>query len=154
MPINYKHYPPDWFTRIVPAVARRSHNKCEECGLSNGQKVWSVQIRRKKGKKTVYRKLWLTIEPNLLYHEAKKVKVVLTVAHIDNDAHNHKVSIDRLLHLCQRCHLKADAYYKAIKRKCGYYCDSPLCTNLHCIHKTPSPCQPNTTAAISSAPNA
>lgn len=78
-----------------------------------------------------------------LEHKSLKiVTVILTVAHLDNDAHNQKVELSRLKHLCQRCHLQYDAHYKALKRKCGYYCDSPLCSNISCIHKNPQPCTP------------
>ena len=154
MPIDYRKYPADWKTRIVPAITRRSGNQCEECGLSNGEQVYSVQVKKRKGKKTIYRRIWLPLLGALEHKSLKVVTVVLTVAHIDNDAHNHKVDLSRLKHLCQRCHLKADAYYKAIKRQCGYYCDSPLCSNISCIHKTPKPCQQAHTPASYTAPSA
>jgi len=140
MPINYKLYPPNWKKEIVPAIRQRSGNRCEECGVCNGATVMSITAKKVRKFKTVYRKVWHKSWTSELPPGAKLVKVVLTVAHLDNDAHNHSVDLARLKHLCQRCHLKADAYYKAIKRKCGYYCDSPLCSNISCIHKTKQPC--------------
>lgn len=135
MPINYKTYPPDWKSRIVPAVWKRAGAQCEECGLSHGQEVYSFQVARKRGTKTVYRRLWLEVDPKLATPKAKLVKVVLTVAHLDNDATNHAVELDRLKLLCQRCHLKADAQYKAMKRTCHHYCDWPKCQALMCVAK-------------------
>jgi hypothetical protein len=49
--------------------------------------------------------------------QCKVVKVVLTVAHLDHDAHNHLVKIDRLRDWCQRCHLQYDAQHKSEKKK-------------------------------------
>jgi len=135
MPINYKTYPRDWFTRIVPAIRERSGNQCEECGLSNGEQVYSVLIKKKKGKKTVYRRIWLPLLGALEHKGLKIVTVVLTVAHLDNDAHNHNVQLSRLRHLCQRCHLIRDAYYKAIKKDCGHYCNYPTCQSEQCMFK-------------------
>ena len=42
----------------------------------------------------------------------KNIKVVLTVAHLDHDADNHDVSLDRLKAMCQYCHLNYDAKMK------------------------------------------
>jgi hypothetical protein len=36
MPINYKDYPRNWKTEIVPAIRRRSGDRCEKCGIPNG----------------------------------------------------------------------------------------------------------------------
>ena len=140
MPINYKTYPPDWHTKIVPAVGKRSGWLCEECGLAHGQTVWSVPIKKWRGTKIVYRRLWLQCDPKLIDHRIKQVTVILTVAHLDNDSYNHAVTLDRLKHLCQRCHLQLDAQYKAQKRNCHTQCDWPKCLFVACFRK--SLCQP------------
>lgn len=115
MPVNYKLYPPDWFTRIVPLVRKRSGGKCEQCGLLQHQIVYSVQAAYRRGRKLVYRREWVTIEPTGL--KFKPVKVILTVAHLDHDSHNFLVKIDRLLDLCQKCHLRMDSKMKAQKKR-------------------------------------
>lgn len=135
MPINYKQYPPDWKSRIVPAVWKRAGDQCESCGLTHGQKVYSFKVAKKRGNKTIYRRLWVEVDPKLAQPKAKLVTVVLTVAHLDNDATNHAVEINRLKLLCQRCHLQADAQYKAMKRSCHYYCDWPKCQAVKCVVK-------------------
>ena len=117
MPINYRLYPPLWKKKIVPAIRARSNNACEFCGLKHGQIVYSIPVKHKRKGKTVYRNVWLPLDPMLPYNKHKQVKVILTVAHLDHDRHNHKVSLERLAHLCQRCHLKYDAKHKANKRK-------------------------------------
>ena len=47
----------------------------------------------------------------------KKVKVILTIAHLDHDEENHNVSMDRLKALCQLCHLRYDAKEKYRRQK-------------------------------------
>ena len=42
----------------------------------------------------------------------KRVKVVLTVAHLDHDETNHDVHDNRLKAMCQWCHLNYDAKEK------------------------------------------
>ena len=47
----------------------------------------------------------------------KKVKVVLTIAHLDHDETNLSVRDERLKAMCQLCHLRYDAKekYRRIK---------------------------------------
>ena len=40
MPIDYKRYPPNWKSEIVPAVLTRANNCCEECGVHNASIQW------------------------------------------------------------------------------------------------------------------
>lgn len=61
------------------------------------------------------------------HHELKRsergrvFKVFLQVAHLDHDPENHKVSLDRLLSLCQPCHLKNDREHSlSVLQKRGY----------------------------------
>lgn len=89
MPINYKKYPPNWRTEIVPRIKARDGHKCQFCGIDN-----------------------YTIKPN-------GTKVILTIAHLDHDADNQNVKDDRLAALCQACHLKYDLWRHVAKRKYG-----------------------------------
>jgi hypothetical protein len=116
MPIDYKRYPANWKSEIVPAVLRRAGNCCEECGLKNKQIVFCVKIWIKDGARYNLSSIWFSSES-----DAKRecrtspvypVKVVLTVAHLDHDEENHDVKIDRLKAMCQICHLRYDAKEK------------------------------------------
>jgi 5-methylcytosine-specific restriction endonuclease McrA len=108
MPIDYRMYPPDWKTRIVPAVLERANYECELCGFAQGQSVISsLHARRHKGKLVYHREWTATIEEATGTHK-KVVKVVLTVMHLDHDRANWNVSLDRLRAACQNCHLKYD----------------------------------------------
>lgn len=102
MPIDYKKYPPNWKSEIVPRILRRAGEvrespsggilveaRCEKCGIAN-------HSRNKRG----------TI-------------VVLTIAHLDHDSRNWDVRDERLMAMCQRCHLQYDRHRHTAKRKYG-----------------------------------
>jgi hypothetical protein len=61
MPINYKKYPKNWKTEIRPSILKRAQNKCEKCGVENGQ-----------------------------IHPTTGSLVILTVSHQDHDVKNNK----------------------------------------------------------------
>jgi len=116
MPIDYKKYPPNWKTEIVPKVRKRSGGKCEFCGLPNKSLVYSLRIDMKDPGSGKYkdRRIWLTGPGNYerlktFAKEVKTVTVVLTVAHLDHDRDNFKVKLNRLRDLCQYCHINYDA---------------------------------------------
>lgn len=119
MPIDYSRYPPNWKTEIVPRILERAEHKCELCGLENGQKVWSVAVWLKDGSRYKVKRIWLSDDGDMIRlkavsvnGETKKVKVVLTIAHLDHDETNHDVADDRLRAWCQHCHLNYDATEK------------------------------------------
>lgn len=119
MPIDYSKYPPNWKTEIVPAIRKRSGDKCECCGLKNKQEVYSTkfQIKDEKTGRYKFQTVWFSNESDAIretrhWEGYKKVKVVLTTAHLDHDETNWSVSLDRLKHLCQICHLRYDAIEK------------------------------------------
>ena len=127
MPIDYSKYPTNWKTEIVPRILKRANNKCEICGLENHSfvtscKIWvKVVLETSKGMTTGYRlkTFWLETKSDVkrfdefsMANYFKKVKVVLTVAHLDHDETNHDVIDDRLKALCQYCHLNYDAKEK------------------------------------------
>jgi 5-methylcytosine-specific restriction endonuclease McrA len=77
MPIDYKKYCQNW--KLISAFIRfgRAKNKCEFCKAEN-------------------------YKP----HPVTKSKVILTVAHLDHNKKNNRLS--NLKALCQRCHLRYD----------------------------------------------
>lgn len=88
MPIDYKEYHPKW--RLISKLIRtnRAKNKCEWCEAVNGQP-----------------------------HPKTGSRVVLTVAHIDQDKKNNR--FDNLAALCQKCHLGHDINQHVFNRKYG-----------------------------------
>lgn len=112
MPCDYSKYPANWKTEIRPAVLARAKDCCESCGLPNGQTVHSF----KENGKTVWRYL---ATPNEWHEKGspKAVIVVLTIAHLDHDEENHDVKLDRLMAMCQLCHLRYDRDEKKRRRR-------------------------------------
>lgn len=87
MPINYKLYPSNWKTEIRPAILARANHCCEFCGIKN----YSIGFRDNDG----------------VFHLGEgKLKIVLTVAHLDHDISNNDHL--NLRALCQKCHLLYD----------------------------------------------
>lgn len=126
MPIDYKKYPLNWLKEIRPRIMQRANNTCEcdGCDFKHLEEVWAVRYRGrttgwfrdfdeansqpktfecKRNKKTGK----VETIPN-----PKKVKVILTIAHLDHDETNHEVTDDRLKAMCQICHLRYDAKEK------------------------------------------
>jgi len=108
MPINYKDYPDNWKDVIRPDILKRDGYRCKFCGLSNH--IIGYRL------------------PNGLFYEAdehvqdwcnrngiKTFKIVLTIAHLDQDRTNNNYS--NLAALCQRCHNRLDAPYRAMHRR-------------------------------------
>jgi hypothetical protein len=125
MPIDYSEYPPNWKSELVPAVRKRSGDKCECCGLENGQIVYSVRFKiQDSDGRYKYKQVWFRVKEdaereNRYPAPPKVVTVVLTVAHLDHDEENWDVDINRLMHMCQACHLRYDAkekYRRAISK--------------------------------------
>lgn len=106
MPIDYKKYPKNWLSEIRPRILERAKNKCECCGLENKSIVYSF----KENGKIQWKDVMCVFDYEIF--EPKKVKVILTVAHLDHDETNHEVTDDRLKAMCQLCHLRYDAKEK------------------------------------------
>lgn len=83
-PENKNRYPKNW-REISLRIRDRAENKCEQCGVGNG--AWLI---RKGG---------------------KRVRVVLTVAHLDHQPENCAPS--NLRAWCQKCHNAYDAPMRA-----------------------------------------
>lgn len=116
MPIDYKRYPPNWKSEIVPAVLKRANNECEECGLINGSTVYGIKLWIKDVNRYKLRSMWFRDERDAKREKTigviRPIRVVLTIAHLDHDETNHEVQLDRLKALCQCCHLRYDANEK------------------------------------------
>ena len=103
MPIDYKKYCADWKLRSKFIRFYRANNHCEWCGVENYSE-------------------WGVVDGNRYHIEDiddinvpfKKIKIVLTVSHIDHNINNN--SFFNLAALCQRCHLRHDAKLHAINR--------------------------------------
>lgn len=120
MPIDYRKYPTNWLTEIRPRIMARANNTCEfpGCDFKHGETVWAVKFR---GRTTGWYRDFheadskpKTIEGKLgkIIPNPKSVKVVLTIAHLDHDETNHDVPDERLMAMCQLCHLRYDAKEK------------------------------------------
>lgn len=84
MPCDYSLYPPNW-KAIRKTILERAGNRCELCNCENGQPHWKT-----------------------------KAKVVLTIAHINQNINDNRLY--NLLALCQRCHNKIDMPYRVNRR--------------------------------------
>lgn len=111
MPIkDWSKYAPNWKSEIRPRILSRAKDRCEECGVPNGQLIY----RDEKG--------WHLAPEG---HESdamaldgiKFVKIVLTIAHLDHDIKNNED--ENLKALCQRDHLRLDKGQHARNRKYG-----------------------------------
>ena len=139
MPIDYSKYPPNWKKEIVPFILKRANDCCEKCGVPNKSMQWrgrkevviiSRRGNKRKGRQTKHYdskeeaindgcRWWnfegLNYTPERIEKEqfdVYKTKIVLTIAHLDHDELNHDVKMDRLMAMCQLCHLQYDSYEK------------------------------------------
>jgi len=112
MPIDYKKYPPNWKTEIRPAILERANHCCEFCGVRNH----SIGFR----KNDVWHEIEQSFGGDVTAEEARQkgfkiVKIVLTIAHLDNNTGNNDFS--NLKALCQRCHNRYDAVFRSENRR-------------------------------------
>lgn len=117
MPCDYKRYPPNWKTEIVPAVLERAGNCCEfeGCKFKNGQMVYRGQLKNRMEWFETMAQAVKACGEFMVW--GKQVKVVLTIAHLDHDETNHDVKLDRLAAMCQLHHLRYDAKEKHRRSK-------------------------------------
>jgi hypothetical protein len=117
MPIDYKKYPSNWKTEIVPQVKARENNCCAFCGVKN----YSVGYRQnskfiptagnemhdKAGNGELsYKEARELIKHCNEFADDNLILIVLTVAHLDHNILNNEFS--NLKALCQKCHLAYD----------------------------------------------
>lgn len=103
---------------------KRANNMCEfeGCDFEHGEYVWAVKYH---GKVTGWYRDFdeankqeksFEMRNGEIVPNPKRVKVVLTIAHLDHDEENHDVKDDRLKAACQLCHLRYDASEKYKRR--------------------------------------
>jgi hypothetical protein len=107
MPCDYKNYPENW-KEIREKILVRACNRCELCNAPNG-----VTIVRDRERPVRWEQLAMNTTYDSKYYFS--VKIVLTIAHLDQDTKNNKPV--NLLALCQRCHNKIDMPYRIKNRK-------------------------------------
>lgn len=126
MPIkkeNKDRYPENW-KEIRQKILERADNKCEFCGIENksilrykDNKLDSVcrpsdfEYQMLASVRGPYR----AADSNGKFHNYKNSLVVLTIAHLDQTPEH--CEYDNLKALCQHCHNKLDAPYRALHRK-------------------------------------
>ena len=126
MPCNYKLYPSNWKTEIVPQVKARDNNCCAFCGVKN----YSVGYRQGSKFIPTAGNEWHDKAGNgeLSYKEARElvthcnefaddnlIVIVLTVAHLNHDINDNDLS--NLKALCQKCHLDYDKEHHKINSR-------------------------------------
>lgn len=112
MPIDYTKYPPNW-SHIRKEILSRANNRCEKCGLENKAKVNSFKMNGITAWKDLSYGEWM------MRGQPKHVTVILTIAHLDHDETNHSVKHDRLMAMCQLCHLRYDVNEKKKRKRIG-----------------------------------
>lgn len=124
MPINYKNYPPNWKTEIIPAIKERSGDKCEFCGVRNNDDIlrgmlYGVDVYQRSEDYGIYdgqtSKFLHKDYLGEIESTSNFIRVVLTVAHLDHDTSNNDLL--NLRHLCQRCHNRHDIQHRVQSRK-------------------------------------
>lgn len=124
-PENKGRYPANW-PEIRSRIAARAGGFCEWCrapngrmirrGIHNGQPVWQETYSYFAD---VFSATDGALVPGASFDDTdfrpKKVKVILTVAHLDHQPEN--CDEDNLRHLCQRCHNSHDAKHRAAGRR-------------------------------------
>ena len=118
-PENRARYPKDW-PAISNRIRERAGNRCEFCGVLNGEiggrspaGVWHKA--QPKGEKLLRLEwpepgTWWWCEGYEIAY-LRIVRIVLTVAHLDHTPENCDPA--NLKALCQRCHLTYDAKHHA-----------------------------------------
>lgn len=121
MAFDPSNYPKNW-KQISQSIRDRAGNKCEHCGLANGQ--WIVRSTDDPSQYLYINKDGEYCRPNgsairmseipSEYADSNLILVVLTVAHLDQDTTNNDPA--NLKALCQRCHLNHDRPHNIVKR--------------------------------------
>ncbi len=126
MPIDYKNYPANWKTEIRPAIMQRANNCCEFCGVSNYKLIIRGNWEGIECYQDIDGNIYDSNTSEIIgkdyvgeVHQTNKlIKVVLTIAHLDNDTKNN--SYGNLKALCQRCHNRYDVKFRKANRRNSY----------------------------------
>lgn len=123
MPIDYSQYADNW-PKISYFIRKyRAKDQCEWCGVPNGRVIarlgeneWALADAGYQGMSMKQLKAYN--EKYLVpYHLPRFTRIVLTVAHIDQDKTNNR--FHNLAALCQACHLHHDRHQHARNRRYG-----------------------------------
>lgn len=126
MPIkkeNKDRYPENW-KEIRQKILERAENKCEFCGIPNKSIIVykDGKVSKVARPRDFDYEVWGSVGKNYTaadckgkLHKYKNSLVVLTIAHLDQTPENCEE--DNLRALCQKCHNKLDAPYRALHRK-------------------------------------
>lgn len=114
-PENRHHYGEAWKTKIRPRILRRADGRCEKCGKPNGEVVLAAKTGGTWYDAAAF--CWRDCDgvPTDAPMDFKSLRVVLTVAHLDQNPANH--GDKNLRALCQFCHLGTDREHNIRKRK-------------------------------------
>lgn len=119
-PENKHRYPDNW-DEIREAILKRADNRCEFCGLENyaqGHRdktgEW-YSLERIEALKAEGRDPFESCGPLCFTVCKKRVKIVLTIAHLDHTPENNDPA--NLRALCQRCHNRYDQPNRVLNRK-------------------------------------
>ncbi|MCD8025072.1 MAG: hypothetical protein LUE64_06010 [Candidatus Gastranaerophilales bacterium] len=113
MPIkkeNKKLYPKNW-KEIRQNILKRAGNKCEFCGVEN----YAIGVRDNDG---IFHKINPETSDEYYYVEVenlKKIKIILTIAHLDHNPQNCDPL--NLRALCQKCHNNYDKEHRIETRR-------------------------------------
>lgn len=127
MPCNYDIYPCNW-KEIRQRILDRAGNCCEVCKVPNGEYVVRGMFRGVEAYQGIDQYIYSAIDGTLFegtdnmdsvecHIDAKAIKIVLTIAHLDHDASNHEVTDDRLKAMCQKCHNNYDKEFRSKNRR-------------------------------------
>lgn len=110
-PVDMAKYPPNW-REISKSIRERAGGKCEWCGIPNYSNIHRLRLDPFQW---VYHTDWLEMPFEQQGQYNKVSKIFLTVSHFDHDTtHNDPSNLNAL---CNRCHLKHDAYHHAANAK-------------------------------------
>ena len=124
MPCNYNNYPPNWKSEIRPRILERDGNKCKICKVPNGEFICRGEVQGvevwQDDDGIFYdlangERLGATYWGDVSVGEAKLIKVVLTISHLDHDTSNN--DDDNLAALCQLHHNRLDVDFRKSNRK-------------------------------------
>ncbi len=116
MPIDYRDYPPDWKTTIRPRILARDGHRCKFCGVPNHitvQRSSRGHYMLPSGEAFDGTTGQLFAGEPDAWPPERKVRIVLTIAHLDHGLTDH--SDANLAALCQQCHLRHDKAVAAPK---------------------------------------
>lgn len=128
MPIDYRLYPENWFTEIRPAILERANHRCEFCGVKNYEMIFrgtclgvpvfqdsNGYVFHAETGEFIIQDYNADIEPLSGKPDAKAIRVILTVMHLNHDVSDNRP--ENLKAACQMHHLRYDAHYKAEQKK-------------------------------------